>query len=281
MSEFGSRLKQAREERGVSLRQIATATKISMGALEALERDDFSRLPGGIFSRAFVRAYALEVGLDPEQTVNEFLVEFEERGNQRAEMAAPEVTPDDRAFLERQRRAARILRNVSIAVVVVIAAAIVAWKVMREGPADVQTQPVETKATPAPASAPPPAPSESAAPADPAATTTLGPPTVQPASEAAPVAVKAGDSGDAIRLHVQLTGESWVRITVDGNLQTERTLQAGDTRDTIAGREIYLQVGNAGVVKWTINGRVAKELGRMGETASALVTQANMKTFLQ
>src|SRR5689334_11349462 len=113
MSEFGTRLKQAREQRGISLRQIATATKISMGALEALERNDFSRLPGGIFSRAFVRAYALEVGIDPEETVNDFLVEFAERGNQRAEMSAPEVTADDRAFLERQRRAARMLRNVS------------------------------------------------------------------------------------------------------------------------------------------------------------------------
>jgi len=48
----------------MSLRQIATSTKISMGVLEALERDDFSHLPGGIFSRAFVRAYATEVGLD-------------------------------------------------------------------------------------------------------------------------------------------------------------------------------------------------------------------------
>ena len=51
-------MKRAREERGVSLRQIADATKISVSALEALERNDISRLPGGIFSRAFVRSYA-------------------------------------------------------------------------------------------------------------------------------------------------------------------------------------------------------------------------------
>ena len=53
MSDFGQQLKQAREARGVSLWQIATSTKISVVALEALERGDFSRLPGGIFSRAF------------------------------------------------------------------------------------------------------------------------------------------------------------------------------------------------------------------------------------
>src|SRR5437764_4068770 len=110
VGDFGGKLRDARERRGISLRQIANATKISVAALEALERNDFSRLPGGIFSRAFVRAYAIEVGLDPEQTVETFLEEFE-----RADLAPeagprPEVTADDRAFLARQQRAARVLR---------------------------------------------------------------------------------------------------------------------------------------------------------------------------
>lgn len=74
--DFGMKIKRLREERGVSLRQIADATKISVGVFEALERNDISRLPGGIFSRAFVRSYAIEVGLDPEQTVRDFLVQF-------------------------------------------------------------------------------------------------------------------------------------------------------------------------------------------------------------
>ncbi len=70
---FGGRLKAARESRGITLRQIADRTNLSMTALEALERDDISKLPGGIFSRAFVRAYAGEVGLDPEQAVRAFI----------------------------------------------------------------------------------------------------------------------------------------------------------------------------------------------------------------
>src|SRR6266446_1093992 len=73
---FGAKLRDARERRGVSLRQIANATKIAMSALEALERNDISRLPGGIFSRAFVRSYAIEVGLDPEATIQEFIAQF-------------------------------------------------------------------------------------------------------------------------------------------------------------------------------------------------------------
>ena len=73
MSDFGARLREARERRGVSLREIAARTKFSVAALESLERNDPSRLPGGIFARAFVRSYAAEVGLDAEATVREFV----------------------------------------------------------------------------------------------------------------------------------------------------------------------------------------------------------------
>src|SRR5262245_59881030 len=76
MTDFGGKLREARESRGISLRQISANTKISVGALEALERNDISRLPGGIFSRAFVRSYAVEVGLEPEATVRDFMAQF-------------------------------------------------------------------------------------------------------------------------------------------------------------------------------------------------------------
>ena len=129
MGDFGAELRHAREERGVSLRQISTATKISMSVLEALERNDFSRLPGGIFSRAFVRAFAVEVGLDPEDAVRDFLVEFEQSEQDRITSAPrPEVTADDREFLERQRRAARALRAALIALLLLIAGAVLLWQ---------------------------------------------------------------------------------------------------------------------------------------------------------
>src|SRR4026209_1784810 len=73
---FGSKLREARERRGMSLRQIARAHTISLVALAALERIQLSRLPGGIFSRAFVRSYAIEVGLDPDATIQEFIAQF-------------------------------------------------------------------------------------------------------------------------------------------------------------------------------------------------------------
>src|SRR6266704_3327043 len=75
-SGFGQMLRETRERQGISLRQIANATKISVSVLEALERNDISKLPGGIFGRAFVRSYAIEVGLEPEETIQEFLAQF-------------------------------------------------------------------------------------------------------------------------------------------------------------------------------------------------------------
>ena len=104
-ADFGTKMKRAREQRGVSLRQIATATKISVAALEALERNDISRLPGGIFSRAFVRSYALEIGLDPEQTVREFIAQFP---TDSVTAGSPHVPQEDHAAIESDRQSAQV-----------------------------------------------------------------------------------------------------------------------------------------------------------------------------
>jgi cytoskeleton protein RodZ len=129
MDDLGARLKQVREERGLPLKDIATRTKISVAALEALERNDLSRLPGGIFGRAFVRAYALELELDPDKTVADFQASLEEVERKAAERGAlrVEITDDDRAFLERQRRAVRLLRVV-VVTVAVAAVLLLAWR---------------------------------------------------------------------------------------------------------------------------------------------------------
>src|SRR5262245_25737716 len=125
MDDLGARLKQARLAKGVSLRDIATATKISVVALEALEKNDYGRLPGGIFSRAFVRAYALAVDLDPEATVNEFLEEFTRYEHEAARTAKrPEITADDLVFLQRQQKALRTLRLVLVAAAILALAAV-------------------------------------------------------------------------------------------------------------------------------------------------------------
>lgn len=76
MTAFGVRMRDAREARGVSLRQIADATKLSVRTLDAFERGKMAFLPGGIYRRSIVRSYAREIGLDPEEALREFLEEY-------------------------------------------------------------------------------------------------------------------------------------------------------------------------------------------------------------
>jgi transcriptional regulator with XRE-family HTH domain len=74
MSEgFGARLRRQREEQGIALPTIAGHTKIKQSLLEALERDDVSQWPSGIFRRAYVRSYAQAIGLDPDAIAAEFV----------------------------------------------------------------------------------------------------------------------------------------------------------------------------------------------------------------
>jgi hypothetical protein len=69
---LGAYLRAERERRGLTLRTISENTKVSLPLLEGLEADDISRWPGGIFRRAFVRAYAEAVGLDPDDVFKRF-----------------------------------------------------------------------------------------------------------------------------------------------------------------------------------------------------------------
>jgi cytoskeletal protein RodZ len=130
MTDFGGRLRQAREARGVSLREIASRTKISVAALEALERNDISKLPGGIFSRSIVKSYAAEVGLDGDRTVQEFLDRLEDE----PPPAAPVVhlAPEEIEFERRKQFAARIFL-LALAVMLILGAIIV-YVVLRNRP---------------------------------------------------------------------------------------------------------------------------------------------------
>jgi cytoskeletal protein RodZ len=139
MTELGDKLKDARQSRKVSLREIEAATKISVSALEALERGDYSKLPGGIFSRSFVRSYAQAVGLDADAVVDEFAEDYA-RWQKEAErnVKRPEITADDREFVERQRKALRTLRVVlvlaAIGLITLVAYAVLVWWPRPTGP---------------------------------------------------------------------------------------------------------------------------------------------------
>ena len=69
---FGDRLRRQRQRKNLSLTEIAASTKVGASHFAALERGDCSRWPGGVYNRAFIRAYAQAIGLDPDETAAEF-----------------------------------------------------------------------------------------------------------------------------------------------------------------------------------------------------------------
>src|SRR5258705_10082270 len=85
MTSFGEELKRERELRDISLKEISEATKISIRFLEALEQNNFDVLPGGVFNRGFIRAYARFIGVDGEEMVNAYLHEVAQRESRQAQ----------------------------------------------------------------------------------------------------------------------------------------------------------------------------------------------------
>lgn len=73
---FGGRLRHERERRQIKLKSIAEDTKIGISLLEALERDDVSRWPSGIFRKSFIRAYAEAIGVEADRVVREFVERY-------------------------------------------------------------------------------------------------------------------------------------------------------------------------------------------------------------
>ncbi len=73
MGQFGDKFRKAREKKGISLDDVSNVTKISARMLQAIEYEHFDQLPGGVFNKGFIRAYARHVGLNDEEAVNEYL----------------------------------------------------------------------------------------------------------------------------------------------------------------------------------------------------------------
>ena len=102
---FGARLRRQRERQHVELNDIAARTKIAPSLLEGLERDDVSHWPGGIFRRAFVRAYAQAIGLNPDDVVREFLERYPDPTEQ--VMTMPSVSPTGNPVFGRRQPSER------------------------------------------------------------------------------------------------------------------------------------------------------------------------------
>ena len=281
-TDFGSRLREARERRGLTLRQIAHATKISIHTLEALERNEVARLPGGIFSRAFVRAYAIEVGLDPEETIEQFMGQFPHDTVTVGHPTTAHV--EDHDAVESDRRMASTVLWLILISVPVAGAVLYFGASGRPAPPPVEERSALAGARPP--SAIEPTARDVASPVEAPAIATPQPATPSPVASAVAspaagvVAAKAAPAGEVVRVHLAATKECWVSATVDGAKVVERLFQPGEQQALQVRRELVLTAGDAAALTWTVNGAAARPLGGDGEVATARLTPSNFKTFL-
>ncbi len=262
MTDFGGKLRLARERRGISLRQIAASTKIPIAALEALERNDMSKLPGGIFSKAFVRSYAIEVGLDPDETAREFLDRF--HGCHVAPVAAPAVVSDEDSTFETQQRIAGVVLKLALISVPLIG--LVLYFTMRSRPADRVVRP-ETST-----SAPPPV--ESRAPLSAQAAPSSAVPAV-------PMPPTPAVAPGVMTLELHPTGDCWIKLTVDGRPVLSRLMRVGEKDVRQIHDIVVIEAGDAGALAFSVDGRPGKSLGQTGQVRTARITRETLAQFLE
>jgi len=269
--DFGSKLREARERRGVSLRQIANATKISVAVLEALERNDISRLPGGIFGRAFVRSYAIEVGLDPETTIQDFIAQFPSDSVTAGHPTTVQVE-DHEAHESDRRMASTFVRLIAISVP--IAGAVIYFGIAGRPTPGGESAPSTSVEASAPATTADVPPAVAPVPA-------ASPPPIAPAVATPPPASATPAADDRLTVELTVTRPCWITATVDGRQTINRLLQPREKNTIAVQKEIVVTAGDAAAVSMTLNGAVAKPLGKAGDVVTVRLTPDNFKGFLQ
>jgi cytoskeletal protein RodZ len=263
LASFGEELRREREIRGISLKEIADATKISKRFLDAIERNDHKTLPAPVFTRGFVREYARYLGLNSDEMVNRY--NFAAVGDDRIEQSShlerlttPQAPPPPKKKAPLKSIPApyaRVDRNVYILIIVVIALAGVSYwalKHRRETRANEERLAAETKtsAAPAPIALPPAAPAQTAS-------TPTQPPAVVPAK---------------LILSLEITRTSWITLDADGERQINAELRRGFHR-TVEAKDAFRfkTIGNAGGVTITLNDLPVPALGHDGQVLHDVV----------
>jgi len=253
MASFGENLRREREVRGITLAQLAEATKISLRYLTALEQDQFDQLPGGVFNRGFVRAVARYLGLDEREWVGAFARAAHEEPDILARYAPTRPTPTSR----RQRAT-----SFGLLLMLFGAALFAVHSVRTRRAAEVlPALPSPGRTTPAtqPAAVSPAPVSEARRESSP-----LPPPTPRPATE----------------LHLQVFSieEAWVSVSGDGRPFYEGLMKPGETRVFRASGQIDLRTGNASALVLTLNGETLAPLGNPGEVKSISLTNKDLRS---
>ncbi|HEV2729462.1 MAG TPA: RodZ domain-containing protein [Terriglobales bacterium] len=271
MESFGARLKRERQQRKIELDDISASTKISSRFLRALEEEQFDQLPGGIFNKGFVRAYARHLGIDEEQAIADYLAAVTPSQPEAPTVAMPQPPPKIEPPADRPR--AEIPWGWLALALVMIAFGLAMWafysqekstKEASRSSALVQARKAEPVA-PSTAARSTPAPS-----IQPANTQPSQPAAQEPAavgSASGPNATPSNTLGASGRfsLLIKVREDSWLFIDADGKPVMHDLLVAPAEKSVEAEKEIVLRAGNMGALELSFNGKKLPSQGDYGE----------------
>ena len=296
MGAFGDKLKREREMRRISLDEISDSTKIPRRYLESLERENFESLPGGVFNKGFVKAYARFLGLDEEQAVADYVA-----------VAREEPTPEDQFPLEIHEKPDRELNPRKsklplIGAVVALVGVLAGYAVWRGRIR--QTENAENTvaaASPSESGTRSPEKSSDAAQVNPvrpaamsqaqnapqradykqasvAATPVkqvarLETPAITPERPAPdPAPTKPVVNKKDFFVVIKAKEDAWISVIADGRRVSHGTLRANKQRFIRAGKQIIVTTGNAGGIDVSFNGRPLGAIGSESEARTLMFT---------
>jgi cytoskeleton protein RodZ len=238
---LGERLRHAREARGLTLRDISDETRISLRHLEAIENDDYAKLPGGIFNRSFIKAYARTVGFDEREAVELYLQAAREQGLSMEDvppLRTPTVYTDGQTT---QSPLATILLSVAILAILSLGVyAVLHWYQRR--------------------------------------TTATVKPQVQPTPSVAPTP-QASPSQTPFTIEVRARSEPvWIRARIDEAETFEAILQPNESKDFTPKRDLRIEFSRSkiGAFDVLINGQPYQSTPKIeGGLASIAIARAD------
>ena len=250
----GERLRRARLDAGKTLDQVAAETKIQPWILEAIERDDLSRVPGGVFIRGYLTAVARAVRVNPSEVLTAYSLET----------APPPVIPPVPTPAPDPNEGPTTPLWQYVAIVAMVLAAAVLSRNMTRSTSEVATAP-----------APPPSATASGAPA-PSPAPAVGLPTASGAT-ATTGATTPANAPLVVQLHAN--EEVWIEADADGERKVYRLIQRGQELRLEGQQKIRLLVGDAAAVSYTINGKPGRPLGGTGVVRQFVVSPRNVESL--
>lgn len=274
MVEIGSQLREAREALQLSLLEVEKETRIRRSFLQALEEDRFADLPGDVYTRGFIRNYALFLNLNPQPLLDEY-------DGLRAEPVQYVPNVLNEPLLP--TLSTNVGGRVFLIILVIIVLALLGWFAYNRiyGGADPinllrargSQTPTVTISLP---TATPMSNSEelpTAQATEPALLPTITPlpkPTFAATVTLSPTTTLTRVIG--IQVEAAILSDCWVVVTIDGEPTFSGTLVAGEQLSWVAQSTLALHLGNAGGISVTVNGVTVGPLGDTGEVKDVVYT---------